>query len=199
MTEKLSPNDLSTVEIVRVYNTIADRPVKKFESRGIAVTRLELLLEKSGMELAEVDGQHVARVSSAEVDPAEDAEPTSVVRGQHVEQGEAPTHDWLVRRPTTEARRAVVTAAPGRPVRGRHSGHPEAWRIEVVSRTNPKKAGSAAALRFEQYGSGCTVGEFLDRCVALGHHEHRHQYRADIHWDIRHGYVRVVAPAEVGQ
>lgn len=200
----VKPVDMKTAEIVEVYNQIADRPVKKFESRNTAIERLVRLLEDRGMEVVVLNGVLTARVAGTEVDEAEDTEEMAPVDMSHLADSMPPVvaaavatgQDWLIRRPSPEQRRSTNTNPVGRPTRGRHSGHPESWRIEVISATNPKKVGSRAAARFDCYGRGCTVGEFLDRCHTLGHYQHRHQCRADIHWDIAHGFIRVVEPRQ---
>lgn len=64
--------------------------------------------------------------------------------------------------------------------------------ITLLVEKNPKRA--ASALRFAAYRSGMTVAAYLDACLALQPDEPRYRWRADLAWDVKHGFISV-APA----
>jgi len=68
--------------------------------------------------------------------------------------------------------------------------------IEVLAPCNPKRARSKAHQIFALYRTGMTVGEFLDRAQALQPDKPRFRQRADLCWNVDHGHIRVVNPAQ---
>ncbi len=56
-------------------------------------------------------------------------------------------------------------------------------RIKVLAKENPKRVGSASRERFSLYRNGMSVTEFLKAGGS----------RADIRWDIKHGFIEVVS------
>lgn len=65
--------------------------------------------------------------------------------------------------------------------------------VTLVSATNPKRA--ASAKRFALYGAKpgatTTVKAYLDGCLALQPDEPRYRWRADLAWDVKHGFITV--------
>ena len=56
--------------------------------------------------------------------------------------------------------------------------------IRMIVDKNPKKPGSASALRFDRYRDGATVAACLEAGVTL----------ADVRWDVAHKFVRLEEP-----
>lgn len=65
--------------------------------------------------------------------------------------------------------------------RGRAPAWPLETKIKVVAKENPKRAGSAAAKRFDLYKDNPTVGAFLAAGGTSG----------DLHWDSTHGHIEI--------
>jgi len=65
--------------------------------------------------------------------------------------------------------------------RGRAPAWPLDTKIKVVAKENPKRAGSAAAKRFDLYKDNNTVGTFLAAGGTSG----------DLHWDSTHGHIEI--------
>jgi len=56
--------------------------------------------------------------------------------------------------------------------------------ITIVSTTNPKRAGSTSAARFDLYTNGMTVAQAIEAGVTTG----------DIHWDSEKGFITLAEP-----
>jgi hypothetical protein len=86
------------------------------------------------------------------------------------------------------ATKTVAAAHPVRPAK-----YPESATVTLVATANPKRA--ASAKRFALYGAKAgdktTIKAYLDGCLALQPDEPRYRWRADIAWDVKHGFVTV--------
>jgi hypothetical protein len=71
--------------------------------------------------------------------------------------------------------------------RRKYAGDREAV-IEVVYSGNPKRPGTKAYERFEQYRNGMTVGEYEKACEDTPRAE---DALIDITWDESHGFIRL--------
>lgn len=93
-----------------------------------------------------------------------------------------------------EANAASWKAENGGPVksgkRGPAAEHGDDEKITVLVSSNPKRAGSKSAERFALYAYALTVSQYLNSAAAVqgGKPE---KYRADLHWDVKHGFVRI--------
>jgi hypothetical protein len=194
---------LSISKLVELYNAKSDSPVKSFRDKTTAVDRVLAVLvvfppEDEAPDFSE-DGDNP-------VDPTEDAEdflPEAVAEEPSSSAEDAgenlPAADagWAIpsrksAAPAVRKRGPVQRNRPEGAVPTGRSIHSEEDTIQVLVTHNPKKAGSATHARFAFYENGMTVKEFLDLCEATGHFAHRHLYRADLRWDEKQGYIKVV-------
>lgn len=215
----MNVEQLTTAQIVKLYNSVSEKPVNKFADRSKAVSRLQAQIDQRGLcvvldeegapylapvlsetmteatlsQIGLVSEPTIADVAEAASDPAAgmplaDYSETEadVVRQQAVET------TTTVEQPTVVEAAAVV-----RKQRGPAPMHADEDTITVNAGHNPKRKGSASHARFEILMAGdMTVGDYLDRCVALQGGK-REKYRADVRWDHAHGFVGSYTPRQL--
>lgn len=69
MNTNVSLESLTIVQITDLYNVLAEKPVKKFSTKPIAVDRLQKLLDESKHQVFETDGEYDVRPVAEEETP----------------------------------------------------------------------------------------------------------------------------------
>lgn len=139
----MNPTDiktLSTADLVALYNRLAGKNIKKFESRAIAEARVEIALS-NGSPAA------VAVALTAKNKPMGDARQSGPKR----------------------------TGLPG--PNSQYAGK----RLHIVTKTNPRRAGTAGWNSFEVMREGMTYEEYRLKGGRSN----------DLAWDVAHGYVEM--------
>jgi len=193
--------DMKTPILVELYNSVADKPVKKFADRETAVARVEKIAAEKGMELGIADGKFVLLPSDGSVvvkdgeaeervDPKEDAE-EAPAKGLDTLAAigkmdlDAPKKSMREQIDEAAAARIAKKKAQKPAKKGGRRGpapeHDDSLCVVVAAESNPKKAGSASAARFALYKPGMSIGEY----IAAG------GTRADIKWDLAHGHIKL--------
>jgi hypothetical protein len=65
---------------------------------------------------------------------------------------------------------------------------PMSRRIRVLAKNNPKRKGSKAYLRFDQYKDGLTIADYIRACDKLPGAEYA---LIDISWDKEHKFIEL--------
>lgn len=178
--------------LTRLYNELADKPVKAFRDKDTAAARVAALGETSRMQVviapegaawqplpgADPDAPDY-EADGAEVDPQEDAEQAKPAKkGKKAKAAPATTLG------------AHVAANQSKSNNGPEPQIAATAKITVLSPQNPKRPHSASFQRFALYRTGMTVGEYLAAAVALqGGKQGR--WRQDLSYDEKHGFIKV--------
>lgn len=181
-------NELTAKQLVALHNSLTDKPVKVFNTNGVARQRIgKLLTEQFAGATVGADGtvylpvgvnfqhetlQFVTSNQEAIVPvPETDTPVTDTLTGDAGADGPA-TDDTTV---------GTVPAAAPKAARGRAAQYADTAVVTVLVDKNPKRPGSGAHDRFAAYKTGMTVAEVVAAGVR----------RDDINWDVKHGFVSV--------
>lgn len=73
---------------------------------------------------------------------------------------------------------------------------PDDAKIKIVAKENPKREGTKAHKLFSVYKPGMTVAQYQAAVLSLRGVRPR-RARSSLRYDVRHGYVKLVAPVKV--
>ncbi len=171
--------NVKTSAIVELYNTLADKPVKKFTDRATAEARLyQLLTEKKLGLVVSDEGAIEARDPKEDTTSSDHTITLTEVVGDKAK-AKALREQIAEAKAKREAEKKPAAAKSG--ARGPAPLYADDGKIKVLAAENPKRAGTASHARFELYSGVKTVADY----VAAGGR------RADLDWDVQHKFVEV--------
>lgn len=161
-------NTLSIGALTKLYNEMADKPVKSFKNKTIAMERVAAIGTASAMEVV-LPGVWQVDASAARIDPKEDAEETQTA--EQVVEAPKPKKTKKEKKQRAEyAETAKITVVKA-----------------VEAREGSKRAARAAVLQ-----DGQTVGEYLTAAhEANGKIRSRHRYHADLRRLVAKGNITI--------
>jgi hypothetical protein len=192
MNTQIALSTLSLSALATVFNSVTDKPIKKFSSKPEGLKRTEAALETAG-KIVVADGEGFKVIEPTRADDEAELEALEAkdrfnlpVDDTTTEGGEetGPVVTQEASAPAPEVTTTVAEAPKAKGKRGPKPIHADDHFITVLV-DNPKRVGTASYVRFEIYETGMTVGAFVE---AGGRRE-------DLHWDAEREFIAVTAEA----
>lgn len=189
-------------ELTAIYNEHADKPVKKFSSKAVALDRVLAMAAEKGLSITGLlpakggeAGEDTRTPEQAVVDEVlgpdtEEASPEA--EPEPVRKGPPTPYEIQQARKAKRSRGGTATgeAAP-RAEGGRVAQFQEGAVIHILKPIGARD-GSFRAQRAAVLKEGITVGEYLDGAHAANNGKRpRHRYMADIRRYVEGGFIKV--------
>lgn len=173
---------LSAAVVVKLYNSLAETPVVKFDSAAVGRERLFSTVSRiaTPAEVPQGEPDEGSLQPNAETDePSE--EPEASASGETEEDPTMAAKKKSTKKTKTPKPKAAPRAKkPKAEGAGRAAKFPDTSIITAVQE-NPKRKGTGAYERYNKYKVGKTLGEAKTAGVT----------QADIWWDTKQGFVKV--------
>lgn len=185
-------NDLSSGELVSLYNRLTRSDLKKFTDRATGVKRIWAARKEAAEKLA---SKQVLSKPGFQSNPIAVAREVSKRSGQPINEESFKKAEEILdeevrvdaqfdeeyrrRKEADQQPQAEPVVAKKQPPPLAQPKHAPGTVIRLKTTLNPKKAGTKAFDRFELYEDGMTVGAALKAGLT----------REDIRWDSTHGHI----------
>jgi hypothetical protein len=196
----------SIAELTAIYNKHADKPIKKFSTKTIALDRVLALAAEKGLSINGLLPDVEEQEDPSPEQPGEDAFPTPEPEAEEAEADEAAPESEAGEGSEPEGGEEEVEPTLTLQQRQREErsksrkeakaikegGSASEKRIIHVIKQIPAREGSFRAARAAVLRDGMTVGEYLTGAYeANGGKRPRHRYMSDIRRYVAQGFITV--------